>query len=248
MEVLTSMVPPVNPRSGGHPPPGGKPRPGRAEGPGGAVRAYDNAARAAQSEATRQRIVAVAREHFSQVGYRAATVAAIARSAGVHVDTVYQLVGRKPQLLRELIEQAIPGTAAAVPAEARDYVVAIRAEPRARAKLALYAGAMRRINERMAPLFLALRDASATEPEAREVWQEVSARRAANMRLLAEELQATGELRSELTVEETADVIWSTNSAEFYSLLVTERGWTPERYERWLADAWARLLLRTPGP
>jgi hypothetical protein len=25
---------------------------------------------------------------------------------------------------------------------------------------------------------------------------------------------------------------------------VFERGWGPERYERWLATAWVRLLLR----
>jgi len=44
-------------------------------------------------------------------------------------------------------------------------------------------------------------------------------------------------------VEEAADVIWATNSPEFYLLLVRERGWTPERVEGWLADTWRRLLL-----
>nr|MBA3267271.1 hypothetical protein [Acidimicrobiia bacterium] len=46
------------------------------------------------------------------------------------------------------------------------------------------------------------------------------------------------------------DVIWATNSAELYVLLTVERRWTPDRYERWLADAWCRLLLptdATPG-
>ena len=37
-------------------------------------------------------------------------MAGIANRAGVNVDTVYELVGRKPVLLRELIEQAISGT------------------------------------------------------------------------------------------------------------------------------------------
>jgi hypothetical protein len=45
-------------------------------------------------------------------------------------------------------------------------------------------------------------------------------------------------------VEEAADVIWATNSAEFYVLLVHERGWSAERYARWLADTWRRLLLQ----
>jgi hypothetical protein len=33
------------------------------------------------------------------------------------------------------------------------------------------------------------------------------------------------------------------NAAEYWALLVTGRGWTPERFGDWLADAWCRLLL-----
>lgn len=53
-----------------------------------------------------------------------------------------------------------------------------------------------------------------------------------------------GALRPELSVEEVADVLWSMNSPELYLLLVDQRGWDPDRYQRWLADAWQRLLLR----
>jgi AcrR family transcriptional regulator len=176
-------------------------------------------------------------------GYRATTIAEIARRAGVHVDTVYELVGRKPVILRELIEQAISGVEGAVPAEEREYVKAIRREPDAARKLAVYAGAMREIQARMAPLHLALRDASSTEPEAATVWREISDRRAANMRRLAQELEDAGGLRAGVSVAEAADVIWATNSSELYVLLTVERGWSPERYERWLAETWCRLLL-----
>ena len=30
---------------------------------------------------------------------------------------------------------------------------------------------------------------------------------------------------------------------ELYQLLLGKRGWSPERYEQFLADAWRRLLL-----
>ena len=206
-------------------------------------RDYNSAARAAQSHATRQRIVESARTLMLERGYRATTIAAIARHAEVHVDTIYELVGRKPMVLRELIEQAISGSDAAVPAEERDYVAAIRNEPDPRSKLAVYARATREIHERMAPLVLALRDASATEPEANEVWQTISDRRAANMRKLARELRKAGGLRRGLSIDEAADVIWATNSAELFCMLTVERGWNPARYERWLADTWCRLLM-----
>jgi len=206
-------------------------------------RQYDNAGRQTQSEETRQRIVSAARDLMVAQGYRATTIAAVAARAGVHVDTVYALVGRKPVLLRELIEQAISGTDHAVAAAERDYVKAIRATSDPVGKLTIYARAMRQIQGRMAPLLLALRDAAATEPEAKQVWREISDRRAANMRMLAQDLEAAGGLRAGLSVDEAADVIWATNSSELYVLLTVDRAWTTERYERWLLDAWVRLLL-----
>jgi AcrR family transcriptional regulator len=206
-------------------------------------RSYDNSARLEQSNETRQAILDAARFEMLDRGYRATTIARIARRAGVHVDTVYALVGRKPVLLRELIEHAISGTNEAIPAERRDYVAAIRAEPDPRRKLTIYARATREIHARLAPLLLALRDASTTEPEARKVWNEISKRRATNMRDLAKDLNSVGGIRVGLSVDEAADTIWVTNSAEVYVMLTAERGWTPHRYEQWLVDTWSRLLL-----
>jgi AcrR family transcriptional regulator len=206
-------------------------------------RNYDSRRRRERSAQTRRRILDAARDLMVEVGYRAATVAAVATRAGVNVDTVYQLVGRKPVLLRELIEQAISGTGVAVAAEDRDYVKAIRAERDPREKLAIYARAAREIQQRMAPLFLALRDASSTEPEARAVWNEISQRRAANMRELAGEIQKAGGLRDDLSINEAADILWATNSSELYVLLTVDGGWSPDHFERWLTDTWHRLLL-----
>jgi AcrR family transcriptional regulator len=212
---------------------------------GSQKRSYDSSGRRADSAATRLRILAAARESMVNDGYRSTTVAAIARKAEVNADTVYELVGRKPVILREVIETAISGKDEAVPAEDRDYVVAMRAEPDPRRKLALYAAAIRSIHARLAPLVLALRDAATSEPEASEVWQQISDRRAANMRNLARNLRDAGGLRGDLTISDAADVLWATNSPDLYALLVLDRGWSGARYERWLADAWCRLLLPT---
>jgi AcrR family transcriptional regulator len=205
-------------------------------------RLYDNTGRAARSAATRNTILDAARAQMLERGYRATTVASVAAAAGVNQDTVYALVGRKPVILATLVEQAISGTDRAVPAEDREYVIAIRAARDAPSKIAIYAAATTQIHERMAPLFLALRDAAATEPEAMSVWSEISARRAANMRLFASDLRSVGGLRRDLTVDEAGDIVWATNSAEVYVMLTVERGWTPEHYRRWLVDTWTRLL------
>jgi hypothetical protein len=150
----------------------------------------------------------------------------------------------EPVLFRLLVETAISGTDAPVPALERDYVRAIRAEPDPTRKLTLSAQAIGRIQQRLAPLVQVLQQAAAGDAELAALWRGIADRRAANMRLLAAELAATGALRPELSVEEVADVLWSMSSPELYLLLADQRGWDPDRYQRWLADAWQRLLLR----
>jgi AcrR family transcriptional regulator len=207
-------------------------------------RPYDASGRRAKAQQTRRAILDAAARLFVEHGYATTTMAAIAAAAGVAQDTLYATIGPKPALFRLLVETAISGRDVAVPAEERDYVRAIRAASTASAKLVLYAGAMRRIEERLAPLLRVVQEAAPAQAEIGELWAQIASRRAGNMQLFVADLLATGELRPDISVEEAADVIWALNSSEFYLLLVKERGWTPERYEQWLADAWQRLLLR----
>jgi len=206
-------------------------------------RAYDSSARRARSGETRQRIVAAARASMLAKGYRRTSVADIAAGAGVNVDTVYDLVGRKPVILRELIEQAVSGADHPVAAEQRDYVRAVRAEPDPRQKLAIYARAVRHTMQRLAPLFTVISEASPSEPDVAALWREISERRAANMRLFVSEVNSAGTLRTGLSIERAADIVWTLNSPDVYLLFTEQRGWSPDEFEHWLADSWARLLL-----
>jgi AcrR family transcriptional regulator len=211
-----------------------------------AKRAYHSPRRVEQAAATRAAVLSAARELFVANGYTATTIADIAGRARVSLDTIYATVGRKPALLRELVETAISGTEQAVPAEHRDYVMRIGAADTARAKITIYAEAITAIQQRMAPVFLALRDAAATDPDCASLWSEIGTRRAKNMRGFAADLRGTGELREDLTDEQVADIIWSMNASEYWDLLVRERGWTPDQFRDWLIDAWTRLLLWSP--
>ena len=210
-----------------------------------APRAYDAGRRRAAAEQTRRSIVEAARRLFLARGYAATTMPAIAEAAGVALDTIYASVGKKPTLFRLLIELAISGAEAPVPALERDYVRAIRCEPSAAGKLTRYAAAVASMHPRMAPLIRVLQAAAPQDESLAAVWKEISERRAANMRLLAADLRATGQLRSELSLEQVADVIWSMNAPEYYALLVEQRGWPLAQFERWLAEAWCRTLLST---
>jgi AcrR family transcriptional regulator len=207
-------------------------------------RRYDTTGRQQAAASTRASILAAARRTFIEQGYARTTMADIARAAEIALDTIYASIGKKQVLLQTLIEAAISGTDRAVPAEEREYVRAIHAEPDARRKLAIYARALRAIHERLTPLMRVLKEAATMDETLATLWKSIADRRASNMRRLAKELAATGQLRSDVDVDETADVIWATNAPEFYVLLVEDRGWSPAAFEAWLVRAWTRLLLR----
>ncbi len=219
------MTPPVKPRS---------------------TRSYVSTTRAEQAAATRRRVLDAARTLFTTHGYAAVGMAQLAAAAGVAVDTVYASVGRKPEVLRALVESALSGTDDAIPAEQREQVRRVRAARSARDMISLYAAAVTAVGERMAPISSALREAAVSDPECAALHRQISERRAANMRLFAADLRATGELRPDLSDDEVADIVWSMNAAEYRALLVDARGWSSERFGAWLQDAWCRTLLAPP--
>jgi AcrR family transcriptional regulator len=204
-------------------------------------RRYDATRRRQGAARTRTAILDAARELFGERGYAATPMTAIAERAGVALDTVYASVGRKPELARLLVETAISGTTQAVPAEQRDYVRAIRAASDADTKIGIYAGAVTAIAPRLSLVLTIIRQAAPSQPELAALWTEIAERRAANMRIFVADLAAVAPLR--LDPDEAADIVWATNATELYQLLVGQRGWSPQRYERFLSDSWRRLLL-----
>jgi AcrR family transcriptional regulator len=209
--------------------------------PGPVKRRYDATRRRQAAARTREAILDAARQLFTERGYAATPMTAIADRAGVALDTIYASVGRKPELARLLIETAISGTDQAIPAEQRDYVRAIQAAPDAGTKIAIYAAAVAAIAPRLALVLAIIQQAVRDEPELARLWDQIAERRAANMRRFVADLATAAPLR--LDRDQAADIVWATNSAEMYQLLVGQRGWSPQRYERFLADTWRRLLL-----
>jgi AcrR family transcriptional regulator len=207
------------------------------------TRGYHSPLRDERARRRRAAILNAARKLLLELGYGQMTMNAVAREAGVALDTVYESIGRKPVLVRLLVETAISGQDEAVAAAERDYVRRILAAPTASEKIAIYTDALRQILPRLAPIVVALGDAASGHPDLAAFWKEIAERRAANMRRFADDLLATGEVRPELDRDAVADVIWSMNAPEFYTLLVGERGWSPDRFAAWLAEAWERILL-----
>lgn len=206
------------------------------------TRSYHSPQRRGQALATRSAVLVAARALLRDKGYAATSVADIAHLAGVSVDTVYASVGRKPELVLAVIDMVLGGADEPVPADQRDYVKAVRTEPTALGKITVYARAVATLVPQTAPLQEALRAAGESDVDCAATWRRLVSRRAANMVLFAADLRSTGELRHDLSDQQVADVVWSTNAAEYW-LLLDQRGWTPARYEALLVDLWSRMLL-----
>ena len=206
-------------------------------------RRYDSSRRQEQAGENRRAVLESARRLFLERGYAATTVAAIAAAAGVSVETVYKAFGNKPGLVKAVVDVAIVGDDEPVPMLQRDRVRRMEAEPDPRRKLAMYGEHLANSAPRRVPVELLVRAAAASDAGAAGVWDQLEAERLTGMTFFARHLDEGRHLRPDVSVEEARDVLWTYNSAELYELLVMRRGWTPERYGRWVAAALAAALL-----
>ena len=195
-----------------------------------------------QARATRSAIVDAAAPLFITRGYGGTTVDDIARAAGVSRKTVFTSVGGKPAALKLAIDWAIVGDQEAVPLLERPHVRAGMAEPNARRVLTDFAHSVSEISARYAPLNAVAQAASGLDPEIRALVEDGQAQRLQGIRVLAQALAERGALRG-ISTSEAADVLWLFNDPAVYQHLVFERHWNEERYQRWLTDALAALLI-----
>src|SRR5207244_1663163 len=95
----------------------------------------------------------------------------------------------------------------------------------------------------VAPILLLIRDAAANAPEVADLLREVDADRHRRMTDNARRLRDAGHLRAGIRLADAADVLWTYSSPELYELLVLRRGWSPDRYGRFVAVAMIAALL-----
>ena len=198
-----------------------------------ARRPYSSPVRARQAEATRAAILASARSEFGRHGYFEATIESVAAAAGVAVPTVYASFRSKAGLLSELLRDA------GSDADIRGLAGKVLEQRDPRLRLAAAAAVVRAIMEREAPLLRMLAEAGRGRPELDAAWRQVHDQQRGALRGALEPLP----LRAGLGLDEAVDTMATLASPESYSQRVGERGWSGARWERWLAESSARLLL-----
>jgi AcrR family transcriptional regulator len=203
-------------------------------------RPYKSLVRERQAGDTRRRIVEATRQLLQSEGYAGMTIEAIAQRAEVSAQSVYALFKSKTGILTELLDQSTFGA---------DYEDAVRqalnaSEPETR--LRLTARIARQIHDAQSATFDLLRGAGVVAPELAKLEQQRECLRYERQEKMIISLREAGRLRPALDYGIARDIFWMFTGRDVYRMLVRERGWSPQKYQDWLADTLVHSLL-TPG-
>jgi AcrR family transcriptional regulator len=205
-------------------------------------RSYDSSRRRQQAEETRALVVRTARDLFVAQGYGHTTVADVARGAGVSVETIYAAFGNKATLLHRAWDVTVGGDDQDIVFHERPDVLAIRNEPDLAKRLLLHAAFSTQTAQRIAPFQLMVHAAAGSDETAAAMLVEMGRQRLVGIGVMAAEAAKTGQLA--VSEAECRDVIWSMTDGMLWHRLVSERGWTNERYAEWLGQLWVHLLVK----
>lgn len=191
---------------------------------------------------TRLRILHAAHEEFCAVGYHGATMAAIAKRAGVAVQTVYFVFHTKAELLTDTFDRAVLGEDA-TPPHLTPWFAAATTGRNLRASVTAFTTGNAAIQARVAKLHDVIRVAGLTDPEMERIWTHRENLRRDGYARFVQSIADREGLRPDLDVAAGTDVTLVLLGAATYLGLVDSAGWTEERYVAWLADTACSVLL-----
>lgn len=200
-------------------------------------------ARQARTRRTRAAVVGSARTLFLERGYAATTIEAISDHSDTPQATVYRLFSSKLGILKAVLDVSIVGDDEAVPMADRPQVRGLVSDPDPKNQLVGFAALLREVMARVAGVHRILADAARSDEGAASLLGEIARQRHEGQQRIARSLARSHALRPGLRERDAADIIHALASPDVYGLLVIDRGWSGERYEKWLRSILIDQLL-----
>lgn len=197
----------------------------------------------ARTRLARRAVLDAAATLFLERGYGATTIEAVSRAADVPQATLYRLFVSKQGILKALLDASVAGDDESLPVAERPAVRSLLAAADPRDRLAGLAAVSVDINIRAAAIYRILVSAAGSDEEASALLDEMTRQRQDGQGRVATSLARSGALRPPLRARDAADLIHALASPELYRLLVIDRQWPIDRYERWLTDTLTQQLL-----
>lgn len=193
------------------------------------------------AEETQRAIVEAAKRLFAEHGYHATSIGRIASDAGVAVQTIYNSVGSKRDILSRVLDFAAAGERAPVPVPQFMREDAER-ESDPRRIIAQLIEFWRDALPRTAPVFRIIREAA--DPEVDALERARTAQRLSNYAHAARLLAQRNAIQSGLTIEQAAAAIFAIGHPETYRALVLDGDWTDDDWAAWAQAALEATLLQ----
>lgn len=194
----------------------------------------------------RQRLIEAATELILADGYSATTMAAVAKRAGVAIQTVYFTFHTKAALFTDVMSGLAAGPDGATPVLERAWVQEVRGSTDASRALALIVEHGTDIFARLMPIWPSIQAAAAADADFAERFAAIVSRRREGMSLLLGELGARGAWHAKTTQESVADHFFLLQSPELLHLATTTLGWSIEGFKAWLFQSMVPLLGKAP--
>jgi AcrR family transcriptional regulator len=188
-----------------------------------------------QAQATRREVARTARRLFAAEGYVVTTLDAISEAAGIPVPTIYSAFGNKPSILEEIRRLWIAES------DVQDLHRQAMLVPDPVRRLRHAAHWTRRQMELGYDVIAVYMEAARADPRVEKVWRKALYRRESAVRQLLDSI--AGNLRPGLSLAQALDIYVTCTLPEAYRTLVIDRGWSPDRYEGWLADLLVSQLI-----
>lgn len=202
-------------------------------------RTYISETRDAQAAQTRSHILRAARKLFQAEGFDRVTISKLAEAAEVSMPTIYAIFKSKRGVLQSLIDDALP------PEQFAALVDDSMQEKSPEKCLSITAKLARQIYDAERELMDILRGASVVAPEFKELEQEREKRRYERQGEYIKKMMKEKSLAKGLTLQKARDILWTLTGRDMYRMLVGERGWTSDEYEKWLTQLLIKSLLDT---
>ena len=206
-------------------------------------RRYASARRNEQAADTRATIIAAARRLFVAAGWKATTIAGVAREAGVASETIYAAFSNKQGVLKAVIEATIRRSQPDVKLLEQPGPKAIAAAAGQREQLLLFARDIAEVLGGVAELMAVVRAAAETDPDMAGLYRGLHDGRRRNLGFVASALLARGPLRDGMDEAEATAILWRLASPELFVLLKQVEGLDVDGYAHWLAKVLQAAML-----
>lgn len=193
--------------------------------------------RARQTEQTRSDVIDAARRCFAARGYARTSLKDVAAAAGVSVQTIYDSVGSKAELvvsLNDLIDEE---------AQIFELVVQVAGSTDAVKIASLPARITRRLLERSGDIVRVVVQGVSTDPGLAPVVEEGDRRHREGTAMVASRLSELGHLRPGLEAVDAASTLAVLADARVGIMLLDSHGLDLDQAEAWMSDVIVRSVL-----